>query len=225
MNIITSTDIAKKFGLTQRTTECYLAPNSKFFSKTAVAVRDYARSVGYYAPDKKCVKCGSIFQIKQRNQHYCPACSSEMRKKVWKHGTNKKFYHNGCFHSRTEEQERMMSMREEGFSNKEIASKIGRDVTTIYKAIGKQPPEMSNKNKQLGRQILSQKIATRKQYVVNKQITAYNSKVDECKQKQKELEALQKEINADKKRVAKLSKQKIKCPNMDISILPISTLQ
>ena len=224
MNIITSQDIAKKFGVTHRTAECYLAPNSKLNTKTAIAMRDYAKSIGYYSPDGKCDKCGNIFQRKNRQQHLCPACYAFMKKKIWKHGTNKKFYHNGCFHSKDEETERMLSLRDEGYSNKEIAEKIGRDYTTVLKTIGYQSKELTKKNQMLGKRICAQKNALRKQFVTNKKISEYNKKVAEFKEKQNELELLRTEISKDTKRVTKLSNKKIKCPEMSIEILKVSAM-
>ena len=229
MITITANDIAQKFNVSLRTAEQYLAPKSKYNSQTAQKMRAYATQIGYYAPDGKCDRCGKVFQIKQRFQHLCPECAKYMKQKVWKHGTNKKFYFNGCFHSRAEEQERMMQLREEGYSNMEIAQKIGRHYNTVLLAIGYQPEEMTKKNHMMGQKIRAQKNASRKQYVVNEKVTEYNRKVEECKQKQIELTALQltvtnmeKAIQKDKKKVTRLAQKTVKCPDIELPVVQIA---
>lgn len=45
----------------------------------------------------------------------------------------------------------LMSMRETGMSNADIAQSLGCSVGTVYKLIGKQPPEMSRANRSAAR--------------------------------------------------------------------------
>ena len=194
-------------------------------------MREYATQIGYYAPDRKCERCGKVFEIKQRHQHFCPECARFMKEKVWRHGTNKKFYYDGCFHTRTEERERMRQLRDEGYSNKEIAQKLGRDYRTVLHALGYQPEGITKKNKQIGQKIRAQKSASRKQYVVNEQVTAYNRKIDECKKKRAELAELkvlvgnmEQTIRKDEKRVARLANKVIKCPDMELHTVQMSAL-
>lgn len=226
---LTAQDIAQKFNVSVRTAEQYLYPKSKYNSKTAQNMRAYATQNGYYATDAKCDRCGQVFELKQKHQHLCPECASYMKQKIWKHGKNRKFYHNGCFHSREEEQKRMEELRAEGYSNMEIAQKIGRDYKTVLIAIGYQPDGITKKNKIMGQKIRAQKNASRKQYVVNEQVTTYNNKVSECKQKQKELKELQKTvismekaIQKDKKRVTKLVQKTVQLPEIELPVVQIA---
>ena len=232
MVTITANDIAQKFNVSLRTAEQYLAPKSKYNSKTAQNMRAYATQIGYYAPDGKCDRCGKVFQIKQRFQHLCPECAKYMKEKVWRHGKNRKFYCNGCFHSREEEQKRMLQLREDGYSNMEIAQKIGRHYKTVLLAIGYQPDGITKKNKVMGQKIRAQKNASRKQYVVNEQVTEYNRKVDECEKKRVELKELQitvgnmeKAIKKDEKRVTRLANKVIKCPDIELPVVQMTALQ
>lgn len=129
---------------------------------------------------------------------------------------NRKFYYNGCFHTRVEEQERMKQLRAEGYSNAEIAAKIGRVVITVRRAIGAQPEDMSRMNRVQGQKNRAAKNEQRRVYVATHTVNTFNEVVDQMGEvnrqivsltaQQKKLEKQVQEMVPAVKAAAKLSK-------------------
>lgn len=190
----TTFDIANEFGIKRNTVNAILAPNSKRTGKRAIAIREYAKKMGYDPSKRLRVK-------KEKPEH---------------------FWCNGCFHSKAEEVARMESLREEGFSNAQIAKKIGRTTITVRRSIGQQPEEITRLNKIMGGKIRAQKNAMRKQYVINKPIIEYNQKVEELNKAKAELDALQKDIAVKQKIAEKNARAKVKCPGITFETTPIA---
>ena len=88
-----------------------------------------------------------------------------------------KFWHNGNYHSREEEVARMLDLREEGFSNAEIAKKLGRAILTVRRNIGAQPADMTKGNRVEGVRNRWAKESRRKAYVESHKVTVHNDTV------------------------------------------------
>lgn len=63
---------------------------------------------------------------------------------------SKNYWYNGNYHTREEEYARYASLREEGYSNREIAKLTGRTSLTVRNHIGAQPKVMTHTNRSLG---------------------------------------------------------------------------
>lgn len=89
----------------------------------------------------------------------------------------------------------MAELRNEGFSNAEIAKRCGVCLQTVYTAIGCQPSSMSRLNHKTGLAMWSMRVQTRKRNHeamlienANKKIAFFNARVERQRQLQAELE-------------------------------------
>ena len=94
-------------------------------------------------------------------------------------------WHGGNFATHEEEVARMLELRAEGYSNSEIAAKIGRKPLTVLRNIGAQPDDLSKKNRRLAARQRAERNHARTAYVLqrevnehNKLIAAYNADLD-----------------------------------------------
>ena len=234
----TINDIAEEFGVSKSTVKVYLSDKSKTNFQKAINIREYAKRMGYEPSNhkkrkfnnKNCICCGKTFTPTNVKQKLCPECGNNARaeymkakdKRRWEKKKAESYWFNGNFHTKAEETKRMEELRKQGFSNAEIAKKIGRVYQTVYKRIGKQPEEMSKQNVALGQIIRAQKNAMRKQYVINKPIIEYNQKVEELNKVKAELDALQKDIAIKQKIAEKNARAKVKCPGITFETTPIA---
>lgn len=102
-------------------------------------------------------------------------------------------YYDGNFGSREEEHRKMRELRKKGFTNPEIAKKIGRHYMTVLHAIGPQPKELTEMSFALAGERRVRRNQLRREIILNQ-------KIKQLEQSQKEVE----EINA---RAAELEAQ------------------
>ena len=93
---------------------------------------------------------------------------------------SQKFYYNGNFHTKQEEVARMQELRAEGFSNAEIAQKIGRCARMVRNSIGKQPEDMTRMNVAEGQRNRAKRNANRRTYVMTHEINQHNELVEKA---------------------------------------------
>lgn len=223
--MITTQEIAEKFGLTVGTVRMYLHNRNRTHPRAA-QIRKYASENGWYEHMKKCATCGKEFKPGSNVAKYCPECKAKVYSNGYKrylekvNGTYRWF--NGCFHTRAEEISRMNELREEGYSNIEIAKKIGRSQSSVLRTIGAQPKEMSEKNRVMARKIDAQKNAARKQYVINKSIEDYNKTVDEVRAVEEHLEKLKQDLTIKEMIAKKNARRTVKTPSIDLSTTQIA---
>lgn len=105
-----------------------------------------------------------------------------------------KFWCNGNFHSHKEEVARMLALREEGFSNAEIAKKIGRDRRCVTKNIGAQPTDMTKANRIHGQEHRAAENARRKAYVESHKVAVHNETVRKVNELTEKMNASMAEI-------------------------------
>lgn len=199
---VTSRDIAAALHLNPSTVKVYLMGNNS--GGTAQRVMEYAKKVGY--DPKKAAEYGRTHQ---------------RAKKV----KVESYYHNGNYHTKEAEIARMRELREQGYSNREIAQKLGRNVTMVYDNIGAQDPELSKQNRAMAQRIRAQKNAARKQYVTNKPIIEYNKRVDEHNRIKAELAQLQMELLTQKPAIVQAAQTKIDFPLIDLHTVQPTALQ
>lgn len=200
---VTARDIAAALHLSLNTVTVYLSKKERN-SATAQRVRDYAEKVGY--DPKKALEYGRRYKNTEK-----PVIES--------------YYYNGNFHTKEEEVARMKELREQGFSNAEIAKKLGRGIVTVWNAIGKQDKELTLQNIAMAAHIRAQKNAARKQYVVNKPIREYNAKVEQHNKMKAELNKLQTELLTEKSAIVQAAKTKIDFPLVDLHTVQPTALQ
>ena len=135
-----------------------------------------------------------------------------------------KYYWGGNFHTVEEERQRMTELRAEGYSNKQIAHKIGRAPLTVRRAIGPQDPEMSKLNRQLGVKVVAMKNAARKKFVHEAPIRAYNKKVAEHNKKKAEVMAMEAELTAQTAKIEMIAAATPPIPAVNIQNLKPTTL-
>ena len=73
----------------------------------------------------------------------------------------------------------MRELRAEGFSNAEIAQKIGRSYETILSNIGKQPEDMTRMNVAEAQHNRAKRNASRRNYVMTHEINQHNELVQQ----------------------------------------------
>lgn len=142
------------------------------------------------------------------------------------------WYYDGNFKTKEEEVSRMLELRGQGYSNAEIAAKVGRSYLTVLGAIGKQDEELSRQNRSMGQHIRAQKAAARRQYVINKPIREHNAKVAAAQKKQAEIEAAlaklaeeQAAIKAEQPAIEQVAQTKIEFPLFDLHTVQPTALQ
>ena len=238
--MITTKEIAQHFNVKENTVICYLAPSSNGRTSSLFNdIRSYAEKMGWKPYLKRCAVCGREFVATSGFRKYCDECMPKVKKEQSREGAKRfrerkradSYWYGGCFHTKSEETNRMLELRANGFSNAEIAKKIGRCRSTVCQSIGVQSKELTKFNRSNGSKLRAQKNTLRKQFVANEQVTAYNRKVDECKQKQAELAELkvlvgnmEQTIRKDEKRVARLANKVIKCPDIELHTVQMSAL-
>ena len=196
--------------------------------------------------ERFCSICGTKLNNVQKK--YCTSCGKSVQQQArldWKkNNTDKmreyrlKWYHknghgkntetcycNGCFHSREDEVRHMKYLREQGYSNSEIAKAIGRSYQAVLMNIGKQDPELSKQNVAMAQHIRAQKNAARKQYVLNKPIREYNAKVEAHNKMKAELALLQVDLLSEKPIIEKAAQTKIEFPMVNLATVQPTALQ
>ena len=118
----------------------------------------------------------------------------------------------------------MNGLREQGYTNLEIAKMTGRCVQTVYNSIGKQDEEMTAMSIQLREIMKKQRNAARCAYKRNKPIADYNRKVAEYEAVKAQAEQMMMEIKVVQPAVTELAKSVVTAPNMDIRILKPTVL-
>lgn len=111
------------------------------------------------------------------------------------------FYHSGNFHSREEEVQHMRYLRAKGYTNAEIAKKIGRSYWMVWSAIGNQPEEYTKMSKKLSGKRISSANAARRALANRARIDELSEKLakldHEGEQLAREQEALAAKISAN----------------------------
>ena len=230
-------DIAEEFGVSKSTVRVYLSDSSTMNFPRAISIREYAKRMGYEPTNhkykfnnKNCICCGKTFTPTNAKQRYCSECGINARaeymrakdKMRWEKKRAEGYWFNGNYRTKTEETARMKQLRAEGFSNAEIAKKIGRSLNTVWRAIGAQPEDMTKQNIALGPKIRAQKNAARKQYLINKPIIEYNRKVAEAEKVQAQLDELKKDLSIKKVAAEKSARAKVKCPSFSLETTTIA---
>lgn len=155
VKVITARDIAEKLGLGVSTVrKCFMKNPISVSEKTIVEVQKTAEEMGY--DPRKAIGNRTNHPMKAKVEH---------------------FYCGGNFHTKEEEVARMRILREEGFSNAEIAKKIGRTYQTVLRNIGFQPDDMTKKNFTEGQRIRRTKESNRKAYVESHKVAVHNDTV------------------------------------------------
>lgn len=209
---VTTADIAAALHISRKTVLTYLGDNTATHGRKSPMiqrVRDYAASVGY---DPK------------KAYEYNRTHRAEMQK-LAKERKVVTYYCNGNFQTREEEIRRMQELRDEGFSNEEIAKKVGRSSSMVYYALGKQDPELSRQNQQMASRIRAQKNAVRKQYILNKSIREYNAKVEEHNALKAKVAQMEAELKPQTPVVEKVAQIKIDFPLIDLHTVQPTALQ
>lgn len=155
---VTQRDIAKAVGVSRNTVANVIIgfPHDIHYSaETKKKVLDAAKELGYI-------------------RHIIADRDEPFRIKVGKQEEH--FYYNGNFHSREEEVQHMRYLRAKGYTNAEIAKKIGRNYVTVYKKIGKQPEEYTKMSRRLSGERISSANAARR-------ALANRARIDELSEK------------------------------------------
>lgn len=204
--IITQRDIAKNLGISLRTVNKCLSKGSGYVSAaTFHRVHDAAKKMGYVLPSSP--------EYRQQKEIAREAVRRE----------NYLLTHN--FPSREAETKRMEYLREQGYSNSEIARKVGRCVLTVRRRIGSQPEDMTKENIRLGQKNRAAKNAKRRQYTANHTVNTYNGMVAELAEVKAKVVLIEGQVKAmlpKVKEAAKISQVKM---IEDISDAPATALQ
>lgn len=223
--MVTTQEIAEKFGLKVTTVRQYLRHSSCDTHVRANSVRDYATSHGWQPRTKICVICGKHYVAHSSKQKCCFECKSVFTKS---HHKESKYYkkvggwRGGCFHTKDDETHYMEHLRENGYSNAEIAKKTGRSTVAVWGRIGRQPDEMTKQNRVLGLKVYAQKNAARKQYVINKPIIEYNKALNEVKVAAEHLEKLQQDLTVKEKIAQENARRTVDAPSIVLSTTQIA---
>ena len=108
------------------------------------------------------------------------------------------------FPSREAETERMKALRAQGYSNKEIAAKIGVVYRTVWNRIGNQDLDMSKENRMLGQKHRAQRNQERKVYTAKHTVNVYNDAVERLEEIKSTLEKVRAEQDSVEKMVRML---------------------
>ena len=231
MTPVTAKDIAAKLGKTLSAVQISLSKARKNVRTPAVVqVMKAAEEMGFKGKGDQgvCVDCGNTYTKVNSKQLICPECrklrnrehARKMRGSSLAGG-----WFGGNFNTREEETARMKELREMGYSNKEIADKIGRSYAMVYNNLGKQDPILSKQNVAMSQHIRAQKNAARKQYVVNKPIREYNAKVEAHNKLKAEVARMEKELKPQTPAIEKAAQTKIDFPLVDLHTLQPTALQ
>ena len=132
------------------------------------------------------------------------------RKEQKKNEKELRYLQSRNFPSQEAETQRMVALRAQGYSNKEIASKIGKCIMTVRRRIGAQDPDMSKINRALGAKHRSQRNTERCLYTAAHIIKVYNeaaARLIEIKDEQVRLEAKISELKPKVDKAVKIAEQ------------------
>lgn len=142
------------------------------------------------------------------------------------------YWRNGNFATREAEITRMKELRAQGYTNAEIAKKIGRTPDTVVNNIGRQDKHLTLITMRLSHQRRAEAAAARAAYLRNKPIAEYNAKVDQANELKEAAakalaaaEALHAELSQQQPAIEKLAAQKIPVPQIDLGSLQPTALQ
>lgn len=93
--------------------------------------------------------------------------------------SNRRSPANRLFASRTSETETMRKLRNEGYSNEEIAHRCGVTITTVIKRIGVQPQFITDAHKKLAGKMMTAKREIRYAYMQQHQTVVHYNKMTE----------------------------------------------
>ena len=180
---VTQRDIAKAVGVSRNTVANVIIgfPHDIHYSaETKKKVLDAAKELGYI-------------------RHIIADRDEPFRIKVGK--PEEHFYHSGNFHSREEEVQHMRYLRAKGYTNAEIAKKVGRSYWMVWSAIGNQPEEYTKMSKKLTGKRISSANAARRALANRARIDELSEKLakldHEGEQLAREQEALSAKISAN----------------------------
>lgn len=168
------------------------------------------------------------------NKRYSPNTVSFVRDAAAKMGyvsrkeaveANVKTWYGSNFKTKEDMIARMKELRGDGYSNAEIARKIGVSWSTVLRNIGKQDTELSRQNVVMARRIRAQKDAARKQYVLNKPIREYNAKVERHNKMKAELKQMEAELRPQTPMIQQAAQMKIDFPLVDLKTVQPTALQ
>lgn len=186
-NPVTAKMIAEKIGMNIGTVRQCLTKNArKYKTDTVERVRKVAREMGY-------------------DPHYAMAANAQAL-----------YLSRSNFPSMEVETSRMMILREQGYSNAEIAKMIGKGHQTVLKRIGCQDNELSNQNRAAANYLRAQKNLRRKVYVAQKSAFRMNELDEEIvliRQRQNELMKEHEELV--KKESSLLFERSVLCPRVE----------
>ena len=214
-NPVTAKMIAEKLGMNVLTVKACLCKNARKMSKEKVnLVRKTAEEMGY---DPKTARA-----LSSRN-YWAKTAEERKAKKKAKKEAAYLLTHN--FPSKESETKRMEYLRAQGYSNREIAQKVGRCTSTVYHRIGAQAEDMSTENRIQGQKNRAARNAQRRQYVADHTVRTYNGLVTELGDVKTKVVKLETEVQQLKP--AALQAAKISQIQMieDISQAPSTALQ
>ena len=103
--------------------------------------------------------------------------------------------YDGNFPSKADEIDKMLQLREKGYTNKEIAKMVGRHYTTVLSAIGKQPEAMTMMTMALVGEATARRNNARKNLVLDGKIERIKVLQMEVDEQAKQAERLQADAN------------------------------
>lgn len=210
-NPVTAKMIADRLGLSVKTVHnCMCTDTNGRSQKTVELVRKTAEEMGY---DPKAAN-----GIGFRNYHAKTADDRKAKKEAVYLLT-----HN--FPSKEAETKRMIYLREQGYSNREIAQKVGRCVGTVYHRIGAQAEDMSLSNIIQGSKNRAARNAQRKQYVADHTVRTYNGLVTELSDVKTRIAKLESEVQQLKPDAIQASKISTVKMIEDLSSAPATAIQ
>lgn len=114
---------------------------------------------------------------------------------------------NSLFKSKNIETSAMLTLREQGHSNAEIARRCGVTVTTVRARIGNQPKALSAANRKLAGTVRAEKSRIKRDFVAKKTVEEYNQKVVALNAKMLEVKQLTCDLRSMRKQAVSASKQ------------------
>lgn len=210
-NPVTAKMIAEKLGMNVGTVRVCMRKNTLGMSKEKVdLVRKTAEEMGY---DPK-----TVCALSSRNYWAKTAEERKARKEA-----SYLLTHN--FPSKEAETKRMQYLRAQGYSNKEIAQKVGRCTETVYRRIGAQAQDMSAENRIQGQKNRAARNAQRRQYVADHTVRTYNGVVTELADVKTRVAKLESEVQQLKPAAIQASKISTVKMIEDLSIAPATAIQ
>ena len=118
-----------------------------------------------------------------------------------------KFYYNGNFHTKQEEVARMRELRAEGFSNVEIAQKIGRCAKMVWNNIGKQPKDMTHMNMLEAQRNRAKRNVNRRTYVMTHEINQHNELVEKAERISADIHTVEQQLTTLRREHAEMTEK------------------